>query len=181
MVHIVNGKTAILLKTLNNIRTALNQVIEDVKQMDNTIGNLVTAMNTSRRKSRCKMNTIHEFLGYLSAKIMNLLLTVFRLLEAEDILRQAKRLEGKTLVSYVELPSFVTHELSRQLQVFKDMSVTSRALEMGYPLLIEPLLEYKHIGTHSTATWLAQLVRCQSAVREARIRFPAGPTLRVLK
>ena len=28
----------------------------------------------------------------------------------------------------------------------------------------------------TTAAWLAQLVRRQSAVREARVRFPAGPT-----
>ena len=33
----------------------------------------------------------------------------------------------------------------------------------------------------TTAAWLAQLVRRQSAVREARARFPAGTTLRVLK
>ena len=37
------------------------------------------------------------------------------------------------------------------------------------------------IHIKEAAAWLAQLVRRQSAVREARVRFLAGPTLRVLK
>ena len=43
--------------------------------------------------------------------------------------------------------------------------------------LISPLLGHYTF----TATWLAQLIKRQSAVREARVRFPARPTLRVLK
>ena len=36
-------------------------------------------------------------------------------------------------------------------------------------------------GRKNTAVWLAYLVSCQSIVGEARVRFPVGPTLRVLK
>ena len=67
------------------------------------------------------------------------------------------------------------NQLQEKLQLVKQqqMLLLNMSLQQNRALLKSK--------TKLTTAWLAKLVRRQSAVREARVRFPARPPLRVLK
>ena len=147
MIHVVNGKTAILIKTANIMTRKLNSLILDVRQIDSTLQEWQELLNIRGRFWNCTTNTLLEFLGKFAGQTVQLFFTILRLLEADDIVRQAKRLEGKPLVVISELPDFVATELMRQLKIHEDMKNTIKALHTGFPLLMQPLVNYQHSET----------------------------------
>ena len=144
MIHAVNGKTAILIKSTATMTRKLNAVISDVKLIDTTLKEWQQLLNIRGRHWNCTINTLLDFLGEFAGQTVQIFFTILRLLETDDIIKQAKRLEGKTLFGYSELPDFVATELSRQLQMHNDMIIRIDALHTGYPLLVQPLVNYQY-------------------------------------
>ena len=144
MIRVVNGRTAILIKTTNTMTRKLNSLMQDIRAIDTTLQNWQNTLTVFGKTWKCTTNMILEFLGKLAGQTVKFFFTLLRLIEAEDIIRQAKRIEGKTLTGYSELPDFVITELSRKLQLHDNMAITIQALHAVYPLLMEPLVNYKH-------------------------------------
>ena len=144
MIRVVNGMTAILIKTTNTMTRKLNSLIQDIRVIDTTLQNWQNTLHVFGKTWKCTTNMILEFLGKLAGHTVEFFFTLLRLIEAEDIIRQAKRIEDKTLIGYSELPDFVITELSRQLQLHDDMATTIQALHAGYPLLMEPLVNARN-------------------------------------
>ena len=87
--------------------------------------------------------------------------------------------------NYVDASS-ITHMPNQTLCLLKIPEVPEAKLNLTgvkYEILEDDTRNrgFKVCKILSTAVWLAKLVTCQSIVREARVRFPVGSTLRVLK
>ena len=144
LIHVVDGKPSILIKTTDAIHTSLNQVIKNVQNIESTLQQWKITLNTFGKSWRCKISTILEFLGKLSAGSINIFFTILRLIETKDIVQQTKNLERKALTDLASLPTFVATELTRKLKQHSELKVITEALQTGFPLLLEPLVNFEH-------------------------------------
>ena len=60
-----------------------------------------------------------------------------------DVLHQAHRLHGKQLSGFSDLPSFLASSIQSQLTSIPSLHTTVGALESGYPLLMQPFVDYQ--------------------------------------
>ena len=144
LIHVVDGKTAFLIRTIGALHKSLNQVIKDVQNTDSTLQQWKTTLNTFGKSWRCKISTILEFLGKLSVGSINIFFTILRLIETKDIVQQTKNLEGKALTDLASLPTFVATELTRKLKQHSELKVIKEVLHAGFPLFLEPLVNFEH-------------------------------------
>ena len=70
------------------------------------------------------------------------LTSLLRLTEIDDLLRQLAHTSRKNLVSFADLPRFLTADLSIKLASVPSVANTLDALKDGFPLLVEPLIDY---------------------------------------
>ena len=68
---------------------------------------------------------------------------MLRLTEIDDLLRQLAHLSRKNLVSFADLPGFLSTELTIKLSSVSALANTVDALKDGFPLIIEPLVDYQ--------------------------------------
>ena len=72
MIHTVNGKTAILIKTSTTMTRKLNALIDDVKQIDSTLQQLQQLLDIHADVWNCTTNTLLEFLGKFAGQTVQL-------------------------------------------------------------------------------------------------------------
>lgn len=69
--------------------------------------------------------------------------SILRLTEIEDILRQMSHLATKDLISFTDLPRFLTAELEIRLAKIPSMVHTITALKAGFSIIMQPLVDYE--------------------------------------
>ena len=80
-----------------------------------------------------------------------------RLNEIRDLISQFAHLKSKRLFGFDDLPQSVITSVSTHFKTVSDFAITRKALEEGYPLFINPILEYHHQKEHITVTALLTL------------------------
>ena len=77
------------------------------------------------------------------------LTSLLRLTEIDDLLRQLAHTSRKNLVSFADLPRFLTADLSIKLASVPSVANTLDALKDGFPLLVEPLIDYHLVNSRN--------------------------------
>ena len=84
--------------------------------------------------------------------------------EINDILHQAHKLHNKQLVRFTALPSFLATALQYRLETIPSLQDTVTALSAGYPLLIQPFVDYQyHMGKSVAINFLFTIPELTSA------------------
>ena len=79
-----------------------------------------------------------------SLEIARTFSTQLRFTGINDILRQAHKLLNKQLVSFADLPSFLTTSIQHQLHSLPSQQHTLSTLEADYPILLQPFVDYQY-------------------------------------
>lgn len=72
--------------------------------------------------------------------------SLLRLTEIQDVLHQFASLETITLFGFSYLPPFLHPQILSQLATDVSMKHTTKALDEGFPLFINPMIESEHDG-----------------------------------
>ena len=72
----------------------------------------------------------------------------------QDILHQFSTLETKTIFGFPHLPPFLHPQIISRLQTDPTMTYTAQALNEGFPLLLNPMVDIEHQSQHIEASVL---------------------------
>ena len=56
------------------------------------------------------------------------------------------------------LPPYLEHDIHSKLIANHDLVYTTRALQDGFPVLLNPMADIEHLGEHVTANFLSQFL-----------------------
>jgi len=142
LIRVVNGKTVYLVKTTDMLSSKLNQVIHSLRLMAGAYSGWNTRFAEYAKDQNCHFNLYREFISLYTMEVHKGLTSLLRLTEIDDLLRQLAHISRKNLVSYADLPRFLTADLSIMLASVPSLANTLDALKDGFPLLMEPLIDY---------------------------------------
>ena len=138
VIHVVNGKTVYLVKTTDMLNSKLNQVIHSLCLMAGAYSGWNTRFTEYAKDRNCHFNLHHKFISLYTMEVNKALTSLLRLTEIDDFLRQLADTSRKNLVSFADLPRFLTADLSIKLDSVHSLANTLDALKDGFPLLVEP-------------------------------------------
>lgn len=84
-----------------------------------------------------------EFISLYSLQVNRAMSSILRLAEIEDILRQISHLTRKDVISFTDLPRFLTAELEIRLAKIPSMAHTIASLKAGFSIIMQPLVDYE--------------------------------------
>ena len=99
----------------------------------------------------CHQNNYTEFLSNFSSEIARTFSTQLRFTEIKWYPTQAHKLHNKQLVSFANLPLFLTTSIQHQLHSLPSLQHILSALEAGYPILLQPFVDYQYNMAKSMA------------------------------
>ena len=143
MMHIIYGKTVYLVKTTDMLSSKLNQVIHSLNLMAGAYSGWNARFAEYAKDQNCHFNLHQEFTSIYTMEVNKALIALLRLTEIDDLLRQLAHLSRKNLVSFADLPGFLSTELTIKLSSVSALANTVDALKDGFPLIIEPLVDYQ--------------------------------------
>ena len=144
LVKTVNGKTVYLAKITDKLITKVNNLQSSLRSLDSTFLEWKTKIQAFATHENCHHNNYIEFLSKFSLEIARTFSTQLCFTETNDILHQAHKLHNKQLVSFADLPSFLTTRIQHQLHSLPSLQHTLSALEAGYPILLQPFVDYQY-------------------------------------
>lgn len=151
MVKTVNGKTVYLAKITDKLVTKVNNLQSSLRTLDSTFLEWKTKIQAFVTHENCHHNNCMEFLSKFSLEIARTFSTQLRFTEINDILHQAPKLHNKQLVNFADLPSFLTTSIQHQLHSLPSLQHTLSALDAGYPILLQPFVDYQYNMAKSMA------------------------------
>ena len=142
LIRVINGKTVYLIKTTDMLNSKLNQVIHSLRLMAGAYSGWNARFTQYAKDQNCHFNLHHEFISLYTMEVNKALTSLLRLTEIDDLLRQLAHTSRKNLVSYADLPRFLTADLSIKLASVPSLANTLDALKEGFPLIVQPLIDY---------------------------------------
>ena len=142
LIRVINGKTVYLIKTTDMLNSKLNQVIHSLRLMAGAYSGWNARFTQYAKDQNCHFNLHHEFISLYTMEVNKALTSLLRLTEIDDLLRQLAHTSRKNLVSYADLPRFLTADLSIKLASVPVLANTLDALKEGFPLIVQPLIDY---------------------------------------
>ena len=143
LTRVVNGKVTYLVKTTDLLSTKVKQLIGSMRDMDRSFTTWNRQIRTQFKKEQCHYQANMEFLSLYSLQVNRAMSSMLRLNEIEDILHQLSHLTRKTLISFADLPRFLTMELNVRLAAIPSLAHTLDALKSGFSTIIQPLVDYE--------------------------------------
>ena len=129
--------------------------------MDSNFKAWQTKLQTFSAHKNCHINNFLEFLSKFSVEVARTFSTLLWFTEINDILHQTHNLYNKQLVGFDDLPSFLATEIQLHLKTVPSLHATADTLDAGFPLLIQPLVDYQYqpskslgVNTLFTLMWL---------------------------
>ena len=101
-----------------------------------------TGFTEYAKDQNCHFNLHHEFISLYTMEVNKVLTSLLRFTETDDLLRQLAHTSHKNLVSFADVPRFLTADFSIKLASVPSLANTLDALKDGFPLLVEPLIDY---------------------------------------
>ena len=90
----------------------------------------------------CSMAMLHEFTSKHTSQIIRNPIGIVRLFELQDVIIQTSDLQNKELFSYSKIPGFMAADTDARLSTLPSLALTNRGLDTGFPLLIEPMVDF---------------------------------------
>jgi len=143
LTRVVNGKVTYLVKTTDILSTKIKQLITSVRDMDRSFATWSQQVTKQFTKEECHYQANMEFISLYSLHINRAMSAMLRLTEIEDILRQLSHLTRKNLISFADLPRFLTMELNVRLSAIPPLRHTLDALKSGFAAIMQPLVDYE--------------------------------------
>ncbi len=154
LVRTINGKFVYLAKTTDTLTTKMNRLSQDLRTIDRTFSQWQSQLNKFSEQSTCHESVLLEFLSKHSNAVNRAFVSLLRLTEIQDVLHQFASLETKTLFGFPHLPPFLHPQILSQLATDVSMKHTTKALDEGFPLFINPMIESEHNGPYIDASVL---------------------------
>ena len=142
MIRVVNGKTVVLIKATDELHSKVAGLTKYLKTMNRDLQTWKTVLNCQFLKLRCTDSMLHEFTSKHSYQLSRAFIGLLRLFELQDLLHQASQLQNKELVGYSSFPGFMAADISDRLSTLPFLALTTKGLNSGFPLLIEPMVDY---------------------------------------
>ena len=125
------------------LSSKLNQVIHSLNLMAGAYSGWNARFAEYAKDQNCHFNLHQEFTSIYTMEVNKALIALLRLTEIDDLLRQLAHLSRKNLVSFADLPGFLSTELTIKLSSVSALANTVDDLKDGFPLIIEPLVDYQ--------------------------------------
>lgn len=146
LTRVVNGKVMYLVKTTDTLNTKVKQIINSMRALDRSFTTWNQQVVKQFKEEQCHYHANMKFLSLYSLQMNLVVSAMLWLTEIEDILRQLSHLTRKDLISFADLPRFLTMELNIQLAAIPTLVHMLDALKSGFAVIIQPLVdkEYQH-------------------------------------
>ena len=100
-------------------------------------------------KEQCHYHANMEFISLYSLQVNRAVSSILRLTEIEDILLQISHLTRKDVISFTDLPRFLTEELEIRLAKIPSMVYTIAALKAGVSIIKQPLVDFEFTANNN--------------------------------
>ena len=137
--------------------TKINRLSQDLKLVDQTFTQWQSQLNRFAETNTCHDSILLEFLSKHSNAVNRAFAALLRLSEIQDTLHQFATLETLTLFGFSHLPAFLHPQILTRLSTDQSMTYTAKALDEGFPLFINPMVDIEHQGSHIEAGVLLTL------------------------
>lgn len=144
MIHTVNGKTIYLAKFTDKLTSKVAGLSSALRHVDSTFKLWSSKLREFASADDCHFNVFMEFLSKFSLEVTRSFSTLLRLTELNDVLHQVHNLHKKELVGFDGLPSFLSSVIKQRLSKISLLQDTVNALDAGFPLLLNPLVDYQY-------------------------------------
>lgn len=157
LIRVLNGKLVYISKTTDSLTTKVNRLSQDLRVVDRTFAKWKSQLNKLSVEMLCHESMLLEFLSKHSNAVNRAFVSLLRLTEIQDVLHQFASLETKTLFGFSHLPPFLHSQILSQLTTDLSMQYTAKALDDGFPLFINPMIDIEHDGPYVDASVLLTL------------------------
>ena len=140
----INGKTIYLAKISDKLATKVNGLQSALHDVDSNFQAWKTKLETFSAHENCHINNFLEFLSKFSVEVARTFSILLRFTEINDIKHQMHNFYNKQLVGFDDLPSFLAMEIQLCLKTVFSLHATADTLVAGFPLLIQPLVDYQY-------------------------------------
>ena len=144
LIKTVKGKTVSLAKISDKLTTKVNNLQSVLRTVEANFHEWQSKLLTFSVKDSCHFNNFMEFLSKFSLEITRTFSTLLRFIEINDVIHQVHKLHDKQLVGFDDLPSFLSTEIQLRLKAIPSLRDTVFALDSGFPLLLQPLIDYRY-------------------------------------
>lgn len=145
----INGKTIYLTKISDKLVTKVTGLASSLRQVDATFQDWQAKFEQFSLNENCHFNNFMEFLSKFSLEVTRSFSTLLRFIEINDILHQSHQLHTKDIVGFADIPSFLIEEIDHHLQTIPLLTETAAALQAGFPLLLQPMVDYQYLPAKS--------------------------------
>ena len=142
MIKVVNGKTVVLIKATDELHSKVASLSTYVGKMAKYLENWRDTFNLQFQKYDCTSTMHYEFTSKHSHQLVRTLVGILRLFEFQDVIKQASELQNRELVGYSSFPGFMIADITARLSRLPSLALTTKALTTGFPLFIEPLVDF---------------------------------------
>lgn len=142
MIHTVYGKQVYLIRMTDRLTTRVNILSDALRLVDKTFRAWQTKFRAFAKTAQCHYDASLEFLSKYTMEINRALMSLLRLQELDDFVRQAEKITTRELVGFNDFPRSISTELSAELSTIPSIKSTVDALDSSFPLLIRPILDY---------------------------------------
>ena len=140
----IQGKTVYLAKITDKLVTKVNNLQSALRNVDKTLATWQTKLQQFATNENCHFNNFMEFLSKFSLEVTRSFSTLLRFTEIHDILHQAHKLHEQQIIGLQDLPSFLASEFQLRLKQISSLSSTADALDSGFPLLLQPMVDFTY-------------------------------------
>ena len=144
MAKTIQGKTVYLAKITDKLVTKVNNLQSALRNVDKTLATWQTKLQQFATNENCHFNNFMEFLSKFSLEVTRSFSTLLRFTEIHDILHQAHKLHEQQIIGLQDLPSFLASEFQLRLKQISSLSSTADALDSGFPLLLQPMVDFTY-------------------------------------
>ena len=143
-IRTVNGKTIYLMKISDKLVAKVNGLIVSLRAMNGAFRSWRVQLNSFASRDNCHYNNFMEFLSKFSLETTRAFSSLLRFLEISDVLQQTRQLHKKPAIGLNDLPSFVSSEIQVRLHTIPPLVRTAEGLDSGFPLLLDPMIDYDY-------------------------------------
>ena len=162
LITTLNGKSIQLYRITDSLTNRINTLATELSKIDSTFTDWKGQLNKFGKEQKCHYDSVLEFSSRFSFEITNTFNSLLRFLELQDIFHQFSQIQGRELVGYNDIPVSLSSTISAKLQLQPQFRFTSKALADGFPILINPVTQFKHKDRYMSVDTLLTLPRIAS-------------------
>lgn len=143
-IRTINGKTIYLVKISDKLVAKVNGLIFSLRAINGAFRAWSVQLNSFASRDNCHYNNFMEFLSKFSLETTRAFSSLLRFIEISDVLQQSRQLHKKPAIGLNDLPSFVSSEIQVRLHTIPPLVRTAEGLDSGFPLLLDPMVDYDY-------------------------------------